>query len=107
MGACRFMHGMVFVKQNVYVFGGENTKCHAKSWESYSLSKKSWTPLTDLPIRGGQFAVAHANEIWISGYTQISAYNYSANTHRIVNVELPNSPSRLMISSGLDLYVID
>ena len=88
MGACRVGHAMVFVKQNVYVFGGFDGKALLRSCESYSLSTKSWTPLTDLPIKCGTFAVAHANEIWISGKKQISAYDYSANSHRIINVEL-------------------
>ena len=44
-------------------------------------------------------AVVHADEIWVAKFARnISAYNYSTNMHRFVNVKLPYGDSRLMIS---------
>ena len=61
---------------------------------------KEWTSLTDIPFEGGvSHAVVHADEIWVAKFARnISAYNYSTNMHRFVNVKLPYGDSRLMIS---------
>ena len=104
MLVARRSHALVWLNNQVYMFGGYEYSC-----EVHSLDENRWSNLDPTPINpGATVATLYKKEIWVTGHETltISAFDPIPQRHRIINVELPSNNDRIMLVYGSNLYVI-
>mmetsp|Transcript_23074 Transcript_23074/g.22844 ORF Transcript_23074/g.22844 Transcript_23074/m.22844 type:complete len:115 (+) Transcript_23074:1009-1353(+) len=95
MRYARSFPGMVYHKDAVYVFGGENDNGNLRRCEKYDLIEKTWVDLPDMQSMRSAFTISIVNgKFYIIGDSRvIEIFDPETNTFSSSPISMPESSS--------------